>query len=382
MNKALERVFGLDLLRAAAVCFVVYGHGYVYLPHVDEHTYRLPEIDGVTLFFVLSGFLIGRILLKTFAASGVSGRKLLQFWIRRWFRTLPNYFLVLGFLACFLWLRQGPTRENLLPYLVFSQNLAWPHPAFFPEAWSLSVEEWFYLCFPAMLFLGARFTSIDRRRLVLVLSVVVIGSIAAFRAYRAHRYGYASIGEWEPALRKQVVTRLDSIMFGVLGAYASLYRPRLWLKAPALCFIVGLVLILGEKLPGQNPFSSIFYWNYVALSADSFGVLLMLPLLSSWKRAPRALVTAVTFISVISYSMYLLNFTPMQEVVLPALWRACPSCGYTPGLRYLTYWIGTIALSYLLYRCFEQPTTALRDKIQADRQRAGTAVLPVRPYTS
>ena len=53
-------------------------------------------IDGVELFFVLSGFLIGGILIRLFEEPKVFGwKELLNFWLRRWFRTLPNYYLVL-----------------------------------------------------------------------------------------------------------------------------------------------------------------------------------------------------------------------------------------------------------------------------------------------
>ncbi len=91
-----KRVFGLDLMRAFAIIFVVMGHGSWMLDKADTDFPWIGFIDGVELFFVLSGFLIGGILIKLFQNTKSLGVKTLwNFWIRRWFRTLPNYYLIL-----------------------------------------------------------------------------------------------------------------------------------------------------------------------------------------------------------------------------------------------------------------------------------------------
>lgn len=94
------RVFGLDLLRAAAILFVVYMHGAYELASVlPKSLVQLPIMDGVSMFFVLSGFLIGGIILRAFETSPPRPRGVGRIWIRRWFRTLPNYFLILTILV-------------------------------------------------------------------------------------------------------------------------------------------------------------------------------------------------------------------------------------------------------------------------------------------
>lgn len=91
-----NRIFGLDLLRTLAITLVVFVH-YIntlpidigFLPNI-----RLP--DGVDLLFVLSGYLIGTIVIRTFEEKKDFNLVIsLNFLLRRWFRTLPNYFLFL-----------------------------------------------------------------------------------------------------------------------------------------------------------------------------------------------------------------------------------------------------------------------------------------------
>ena len=79
-----NRIFGLDVMRAVAVLSVVYAHGYYVLGDVaPDRGHRVSFVVGVTLFFVLSGFLIGRILLRTIDRQDFNGPLLAQFWIRR-----------------------------------------------------------------------------------------------------------------------------------------------------------------------------------------------------------------------------------------------------------------------------------------------------------
>ena len=90
-----ERIYGLDILRAFAILFVVAGHGEVLLPRQLKSINDFFVFDGVSIFFVLSGFLIGGILIKILEKNQITINLLFEFWIRRWFRTLPNYFLIL-----------------------------------------------------------------------------------------------------------------------------------------------------------------------------------------------------------------------------------------------------------------------------------------------
>src|SRR5262245_39179853 len=92
-----DRVFGLDVLRAAAVSMVLVAHArYLVMPLLPSAAcLSIFGFLGVELFFVLSGFLIGGIILRTFPEVPRLPT-LGHFWIRRWFRTLPNYYLFLA----------------------------------------------------------------------------------------------------------------------------------------------------------------------------------------------------------------------------------------------------------------------------------------------
>ena len=146
-------------MRATAIVFVLASHcGDTFAGWLGG---RAPEwlsvsgFFGVELFFVLSGFLIGRLLLGIIAEPP-SLRAWGVFMARRWMRTLPIYLLWIAVLAV-IW----PPRpwDQVLRYATLTQNLAWPMPSgWFGVSWSLTVEEWFYLLFSALL-LSARGTA-------------------------------------------------------------------------------------------------------------------------------------------------------------------------------------------------------------------------------
>lgn len=353
-----NRIFGLDLLRAFAILFVVHAHGVILLvPYAYSYRLTYFNFDGVSFFFVLSGFLIGRILLKTIAKDDFNGRMLLEFWIRRWCRTLPNYLLVLSALIIAYKSLGMELPHNLANYFIFSQNVASPHPDFFSEAWSLAVEEWFYLCLPIPLYLATRIRGLDHQKMVTWTIGILIVSITLFRCYRAYSNGYATYLDWDINLHKQVIMRLDSLMFGVAGAYMSLYRKDVWETNPGRWCVAGLMLIgLDRILSGQ-----VWYLNYFSMTVVSVGTLMLLPHLSVWRRPDDILTRTITFFSVLSYSMYLLNLSVIQIVGLKIYSIVFPSATREPALLYCMYWVATIGGSYLLYNYFERHMTKIRE---------------------
>jgi len=361
------RIYGLDILRAFAILFVIYSHSFfLIIDHVNEKVYNLISLDGVTLFFVLSGFLIGGILLKTIETTSFGFQDLLRFWIRRWFRTLPNYFfmLLLLLLLAALLNKQGP--ESPLSYFLFLQNFVQPHPGFFPEAWSLSVEEWFYFLVPVILFINLSFSRKNRKRTLLLWIIAIILLVTALRIYRAISLDMPDFESWDQLQRKLVITRLDSIMFGFLGAWLSYYYKEAWQRWKRPLLISGLILLFIPVMLGSIFCRNLFYLQYFSLSVTSFATLILLPALSGLRQGRGKIYRFLSFVSVISYSMYLVNFSLVQLTIIPSLTTAITSITHNhlviSLIRYILYWVLTFLLSYLLYRYWEMPMMKLRER--------------------
>lgn len=374
-----KRVYGLDILRALAIIIVLFAHSGTLLPReVAEFQDKL-LVDGVFLFFVLSGFLIGGILIKVLETKGASIKSLVDFWVRRWFRTVPNYFLVLTVLIIIgFCLHGGIGGANPLQYFLFLQNFSYPHPSFFSEAWTLSVEEWFYLTIPVFIFiLVGAFKMAPKKAIVTTVIVIVMASIA-LRLYRYSIHPPASIAEWDAYYRKEVVTRMDSLMFGVLGAYLAYYHKVIWIKHKKALFWIGVGVIVSTHIlalyiaQGTHILEYAYglYLSVFSFSIIAAGILLLLPFLSEYKTGKGRVYKALTSISIASYSMYLIHASLIQPFVF-ALIDQSTSSPYLAILRYGLYWGLTIAASILLYKYFEKPTTDLRERIASKREFKG-----------
>src|SRR5690606_23169927 len=103
--------------------------------------------------------------------------QLLHFWKRRWFRTLPNYFLVL-LVSLFVY-RNTLSGIPVHHYFFFLQNFTSEIPRFFVESWSLSIEEWFYLLLPFPFLLLHK--TKNKRGLLLFLLIAIITGISLLR---------------------------------------------------------------------------------------------------------------------------------------------------------------------------------------------------------
>src|SRR5262249_6922490 len=134
------------------------------LPVVGRITHATVEkvltiaVLGVELFFVLSGYLIGGILIRAFEkAPEFTFGEVKRFWIRRWFRTLPIYWLIFTVnMILYHVLKISLFEVSQLKGYVFLQNLWYPNMlSAMPEGWSLAVEEWFYLTLPVTMYLMA-----------------------------------------------------------------------------------------------------------------------------------------------------------------------------------------------------------------------------------
>jgi len=241
LQQPRSRIFGLDLLRTCAIgCVVLVHSSFILAPSFPGFPW-IPLPDGVDLFFVLSGFLIGGMLITRLEATGgLDASGLFDFIQRRWFRTLPNYFLFLGLNCVLVYLKwiPGSLNKYLLTFFVFFQNFYIPFDFLFWESWSLSVEEWFYLSFPLFCFLLFR---IRKWKVSKMLLLLILGYLVLPLVYRIYSAAPGSTVEhWDLFVRKLVLTRLDSIGFGLLAAYLYYYRNAFWNKVRYVFFAIGL----------------------------------------------------------------------------------------------------------------------------------------------
>jgi len=117
-----KRNFGLDLLRFIAIFTVLVSHSITVLPSKFQIIHFFIT-DGVLIFFVLSGFLIGRILIRDFQ-DGISLHKVFYFWKRRWFRTLPAYVFTIFLIITLSYLYHVHFNKfEVLKTIFFVQNI-------------------------------------------------------------------------------------------------------------------------------------------------------------------------------------------------------------------------------------------------------------------
>lgn len=248
----LRKMPQLDALRGIAVALVLVQHLLMLPLHAQLPWGRL----GVRMFFVLSGFLITGILLKcrslTESGNQTPGFTLRQFYIRRFLRLMPAYYLIL-LIAALAGVRA--IREPLLWHLSYLSNVyegrtgQMNMPAV--HLWSLAVEEQFYLVWPFMVLF------VPRRWLA---GLVAVG-LATGPAYRVVTQ---TLFHWKgPAVGLQTPACLDTLALGALLAMLSqpgagpraaawrewLCRVGLWIGLPAL--VLTCVLQNTKHLPGS-----------------------------------------------------------------------------------------------------------------------------------
>lgn len=352
---------GLDVVRSVAILMVLVSHcgAFFTLWYGVGFAWQLAVggFYGVELFFVLSGLLIGRILIDLLD-SGPGWRAWLVFMTRRWMRTLPLYFVWLAVLAL-LW--RPPALGAILPwYVTMTQNLGWGMVSdWFGVSWSLTVEEWFYLAFSALLFGAA---ALAGRR------VALAGVLALFLVVPAVlRWRLAPSVSWDHVTQAAVIYRLDAIGFGVGVAWLSVRRARV-LRHWGVLLVLGLLLIGAawhaelDRLPQHVRQTFIFDW----VSAG-FALCLPAAMAAQW-RGLRWLMPAVAALSRQSYAIYITHLSLLEFV---GYFKAMLNL---PATLCVIVSVGAIyGLSFASYRWFEAPILALRPRQDV---RALGAIVP------
>ena len=307
-----QRFYGLDHLRTLAIIFVFLFHYFILSGGQPEW---LPEFakfgwTGVDLFFVLSGFLISSQLFAQIKQGQFISFK--QFFLKRFFRIVPAFLFTIGLYFCIPFFREKETLPPLWKLLTFTQNFGLNLKDFgtFSHAWSLCVEEHFYLFMPLTLIL-LQFTKQLKQSYWLLIALFLFGF--AIRIYSYNQFYLPRIEEgnswvtWYKYIYYPTYNRLDGLLVGVSVAGIYQFMPTAWTKIAKfgnLFIVLSLILLTCAYFLcyDQTTFNaSIFGFPLIALGYGFLVVAAVSP--TSFLYQWNSKVTA--FIATLSYATYL-----------------------------------------------------------------------------
>jgi len=374
------RVLSLDVLRGIAILLVIGRHhfidprnaGLLYVPAAVWQRYGW---TGVDLFFVLSGFLVGGLLLKETLERGEL--HVPRFWVRREFKIWPSYYVFLmwvviktvitspqpaGQALASLWPKLWPCLANIQNYFDMPRL----------HLWSLAVEEHFYLTLPLVVkWLAPNPVALRRLTLPRVLGGVFVASLSL-------RGWVALTQPPSDAYLYYTHLRLDSLAFGFLLAYVYYTRRDDWnrIAQHRRWLIAGGLLAVAPSgvLPPDSAFElsaglTLLYLGYGALLVACVSATEPSSLIARTFRSAPA--RALGFVGFYSYSIYL------WHVDLDWPLGAALRNGWGFRSSTLTWIAGTavyVALAVLagvtMAKLVEFPTLRLRDRIYPRRAGA------------
>ena len=364
----MNRNFGLDIIRSTAIIMVLLSHSKLFfLSYVQDKANFISlgvfGFYGVELFFVLSGFLIGQILLRD-VINIPSAYSIISFYIRRWFRTLPAYYLVLiVFVIASNVFKPLPAMNFHPSYFLFMQNFSTRALDFFGVSWSLAIEEWFYFLTPLLftVFLPKKHDKIQVARL-LISSIIILNLIRMVFIYYVNP-------TWN-GIRQFVPLRFDSLLLGILLAHLKQISPHYYKKLNNL-HVLGLVFFcltglaiffISQLLSGTIDHS--FFARTILFTLISFFMTLCIPFFEQSNFVNKSIKNitiircAFTSISLYSYTIYLIHldvfiyFSKLSTSIISSI------------IFLLISLIVTFFISVFIYKYYEKPIMDLRDKFK------------------
>ena len=323
---------------------------------------------GVYVFFVISGFLISRLLFsEQKSAHGIS---LLRFYARRIVRLYPVV-LVYTVIVVSVWMAQGKKFDPLEPAsaLFYFANYLYgdyhPEGAPFRIFWSLSVEEHFYILLPSLIFLVRKPARILKCMMLVCISCLAIRLIVAIRhpeLLQLHHFYY------------RTECRLDSLAYGVILACLCelgwgrrlLLRLATW--APFCASLAALLLTLILRDP--------FFRETLRYTVQGLAIATALPFILFRRTYISSILNwkPVVVIGVLSYSLYVWHYItfPLVGSYLNVDSRF---------VHVIALFGVSCILAALSYFGLERPLVRLRAKLQVSlpgggRLAEGAAVLP------
>ena len=354
-----ERQPGLDLLRALAIIVVVIYHAGIMGFPMPGRVYRWGWI-GVDLFFVLSGYLIGGQLLGFLVRD--QRIDLGRFFARRALRIMPAYFVILAIYIFVPSWREYPDMYPWWKFVISVQNIGLHGGTAFSHAWSLAVEDQFYLALPfILLFLNGR-----PRAAIILPSTIFLGGIL-LRTFLAYQHpaeiSGVSFRDYQAWIYYPTWTRLDPLVFGVALAAIEKFRPQWWkrlMDSAIWLWLPGFGLIVYALWLGEGDYLEVVsvIWQFPLL-AIGFAALLVCAL-SPRLIFRRVRIPGAAFIASISYSAYL-----VQKLAIHGFEQFCLNHDIDPtsGSGLIGVEICVYVGATVLFFAVERPFLQLRKRI-------------------
>ena len=378
-NPGKNKLAGLDHLRTLAISLVFLYH-YRIFQHPDW-TVQAGNFGwtGVDLFFVLSGYLIaGQLFHKIAQGKGID---IGEFYFKRFFRIIPAYLVVLTLYFCFPAFREREAPSPLWKYLTFTQNfgLDIKHRGTFSHAWSLCIEEQFYLLLPLIMLAFLHFKAGKKALYVLLFLFAAGFAVRALSWYGlvAPHIDTDQFGiEWYKWIYYPLQCRLDGLLVGVglagLFQFFPTIRDRVTRRGNLL-LLLGIGLIIGAYFVCSYQYTvhaSVFGFPLVAIAYGTIVAAAVSPSCFLYKL--KAGISGN--IAALSYAIYLshkgvIHLT--QELFMK--WGIAGDSNWMFLLCILASLLGALALRYAV----ERPFLRLRDRILQNRQ-ASRSSMPVK----
>ncbi len=344
-----KRVIQLDFVRGIAILAVMEYH-FLTVPvnNIVARTFeqfgKRVGWMGVDLFFVLSGFLVGGLLVQELLKTG--DIRIQRFLSRRMFKIWPAYYFYIGFQIC---VRKHPLHTFVWQNLLSIQNYVGTSLL---HTWSLAVEEHFYVFLPLLLVFLYRRPSL-RKTMVYILGGLCL-LVLCGRAIAVYGF-HSGDTQW------YTHDRIDSLLFGVILSYGLYFhRPQF---ESLLKFRVPLLVasLAGIAFGLYNGHETRAMWSFgYTLTYLSLGSLMLL-VYGYHGRATRSWAyKAIAWIGVYSYGIYLWHLSVREPLARFAL-HVPPNIRW--GTLLISQYAAAIVLGVLLTKAVEFPMLRLRERL-------------------
>lgn len=360
------KFFGLDHLRTLAITLVFVYHFGRLFPH-PEWTNTISKFGwtGVDLFFVLSGYLISSQLFSKIAQEGNFSLK--EFFLKRFFRIIPPYIIVVSIYFIFPDVHE---REGLAPlwkYLSFTQNLGLNllKQGTFSHAWSLCVEEQFYLLLPLILSVLV-YLNVLKKGHWLIIILFLMGFM--IRLYSYQTYVIPNIVNehvwafWYQWIYYPTYCRLDGLLIGISIAALFQYKPNFKHKMSAygnLFLFISVLILIGAYylcLDERSFAASVFGFPLVSVG---YGVMVLGAITqSSFLYKIKSRITI--HIATLSYSIYLIHKF-IIHIVQDQFSKF--NIAKDSNLMFLLCILTTITGAIIMNQLIEKPFLKLKDRL-------------------